>query len=186
MRILASVLVLLATVACKGGGGDKKEPTIDLSTPADVGRSLCGVIEAGRDDLLEQLAKDDFWESQVLVCELQAQLALCGESTFSMSPRGGCKKGLSPEMISFCSIEKRREEWKKFMSATAKAKTQCSVERPSSGSLEQVDIVTYRGKRDTLHLAQEGDKWMATGVSLALEKAFREFRRDTTSGFAPK
>src|SRR5689334_5528235 len=78
-RSVGQLLVMLAAIT--GCSGKSHDVTVNVSTPADVGRTLCAILENERIDLLDKVLP---WTQQVAACNA------------ILNGRGSYAKGILP------------------------------------------------------------------------------------------
>lgn len=158
-RTVNSIAVcVVALFACKSKASNDKtgtgSVTIDRSTPADVGRSLCALLVSGKMDQLGEIAP---WPQQVDECNSANRNSEC--------VRGGWRVGTPCTVVPAdktypdCNEQTLRRHWNDFAETFAKTHATCSVERPESGRLEEIDMLIF-GTRETVVLEKQTDgRW---------------------------
>jgi len=178
--------MLLAIAVAVGACSEKSSSIkIDVATPADVGRSLCAIFKSGSTDLLGHLLP---WSDQVAGCNSMHHLAECRRHGWS--PGVACT--IPKKVYAECSEETLKAQWKDFAGTLARAKASCAVERPTSGELDEVDIVIL-GTRETLPLMKLADgSWkvadnvLLSEIQMAVMDEKQRQTQDDQSGFSKR
>lgn len=184
MRVLTIVAATLVLMACSKSSKDVK---IDLSTPADYGKTLCALLSTGD---VRRLGEVEPWENQIKGCNLTRRVTECGGAgrfvTF------GCKSVPEGKAYPDCTQQKLQDEWKRYAAELSTSKSKCVVERPRSGKLDEIEIVTFGGTRDIVRLTKHSDgqwrQWSLDPVllpksQLAAMDARMQRGTDEESGF---
>lgn len=159
MSVKKLVVLALLVAACKRG----EQVKVDLSTPADVGRTICAIVKSGQTDLLGQVLP---WDKQVAGCNDTARVTECGGPS---ALTFGCSSVPRGKQYPHCSETQLKKDWKAFGAAFASSGTTCTVERPESGALEEIQLVMF-GAKSTVRLEKGGDgKWQVADEVLIPE-----------------